>query len=124
MTARRRRPPGEGGVLEYRTKADQVRFGIKFDLPSPDGRRRQVLRKVDANGRPWLTYEAAADALREAMVATRRGEWIEPSKQPTAEYLETWLSGLRVAPSTLASYRKNIRLHVTPYIGSLPLASL
>lgn len=124
MTTRRRRPPGEGGVFEYRTKAGVARFGIKFDLPSPDGRRRQVLRKVDANGRPWLTYEDAADALREALVATRRGEWIEPSKQPTSEYLETWLSGLRVAPSTLASYRKNVRLHVTPYIGSLPLASL
>jgi integrase len=124
MAARRRRPPGEGGVFEYRTKSGVVRFGIKFDLPSLDGRRRQVLRKMDVNGRPWLTYEAAAAALREALVATRRGEWIEPSKQPTGEYLETWLAGLRVAPSTLASYRKNVRLHMTPYIGALPLASL
>jgi integrase len=124
MTAKRRRPPGEGGVFEYRTKAGVTRFGIKFDLPSLDGRRRQVLRKLDPNGRPWLTYEDAVGALREALVATRRGEWIEPSKQPTGEYLETWLDGLRVAPSTIASYRKNIRLHVTPYIGALPLASL
>jgi integrase len=111
-------------VFEYRTKGGVARFGIKFDLPSLDGRRRQVLRKVDANGRPWLSHEDAAAALREALVATRRGEWIEPSKQPTSEYLETWLSGLRVAQSTLASYRKNIRLHVTPYIGTVPLASL
>lgn len=124
MTAKRRRPPGEGGVFEYRTKGGVTRFGIKFDLPSLDGRRRQVLRKLDADGRPWLAYEDAAAALRVALVATHRGEWIEPSKQPTAEYLETWLAGLRVAPSTLASYRKNIRLHVTPYIGSVPLASL
>ena len=39
MTARRRRPPGEGSVFEYRTRArpDVARYGIKFDLPS-DGR--------------------------------------------------------------------------------------
>ncbi|WP_169983764.1 N-terminal phage integrase SAM-like domain-containing protein [Microbispora sp. H10836] len=34
------------------------------------------------------------------------------------------MSGLRKAESTLASYKKNIRLHLKPYIGSIPLASL
>jgi len=57
-------------------------------------------------------------------VKSGRGEWTEPSRQPTGAYLANWLDGLRLAPSTVASYRKNIRLHVTPYIGSLPLASL
>jgi hypothetical protein len=31
MTARRRRPPGEGSVFEYQTKGGVTRFGIKFD---------------------------------------------------------------------------------------------
>lgn len=124
--SRRRRPPGEGSVFEYATKGRPgvVRFGIKFDLPSPDGSRRQVMRRRDANGQPWLTYDAAVAALREALVKSGKGEWIEPSRQPLREYLETWLDGLRLAPSTMASYRKNIRLHVVPYIGALPLASL
>ena len=124
MTSRRRRPPGEGSVFEYRTRAGAVRFGIKFVVPMPDGRRRAVLRRVDAGRQPWLTYEVAADALREALVRVRREEWTEPSRQPAAEYLETWLDGLRLAPSTVASYRKNIRLHAVPYIGAVPLASL
>ncbi|MHB1593895.1 MAG: site-specific integrase [Streptosporangiaceae bacterium] len=124
MTARRRRPRGEGGVFEYRTAAGAVRFGIKFDLPSPDGRRRQVMRRRDGNGQPWLSRDAAVAALRESLVQSGRGEWIDPSKQPTGEYLATWLSGLRLAPSTVASYRKNVRLHITPYIGAVPLASL
>jgi integrase len=123
MTARRRRPPGEGSVFEYQTQAG-TRYGIKFDVPSPDGRRRQVARKVDQSGRGWLTRDAAADALREAMVKSGRGEWVEPSKQQTGEYLGTWLDGLRLAPATVASYRKNVRLHVVPYIGAVPLASL
>ncbi len=124
MTARRRRPRGEGGVFEYRTAAGAVRFGIKFDLPSPDSRRRQVMRRRDQNDQPWLTHDGAVAALREALVQSGRGEWIDPSKQPTGEYLESWLEGLRLAPSTVASYRKNVRLHIAPYIGTVPLASL
>ena len=95
---RRRRPPGEGSVFPYRTAARPgvERFGIKFDLPS-DGARRQVVRKVDASGRPWLTRDAAADALREALVRVRKSEWTEPSRQPLGSYLADWLDGLRLA---------------------------
>ena len=124
MSARRRRPPGEGSVFEYQTKAGVTRYGIKFDAPSADGRRRQVMRRCDANSQPWLTREAAVTALRDALVKAGKGEWIEPSKQPVAEWLETWLGTLDLAPSTLASYRTNIRSHIVPYIGGVPLASL
>ena len=33
-------------------------------------------------------------------------------------------AGLRLAPSTVASYRILIRCHISPYLGSVPLASL
>ena len=33
MTARHRRPAGEGSVFRYETKAGVQRFGIKFDMP-------------------------------------------------------------------------------------------
>src|ERR1017187_3696404 len=124
MTARRRRPPGEGSVFEYRTSAGVTRFGIKFDAPSADGRRHQVMRRRDPNGRPWLTREDAVSALRDAVVKADKGDWIEPSKQPVAAYLSTWLDGLRLAPGTMAGYRGNVRNHVVPYIGAVPLASL
>jgi hypothetical protein len=52
------------------------------------------------------------------------GGYSEPSKQPLAGYLTGWLDALRLAPSTVASYRKNMRLHVTPYLGAVPLADL
>lgn len=124
MTARRRRPPGEGSVFEYKLKDGTIRYGIKFDTAAVDGQRRQVMRRRDANGQPWLTREDAVSALRDALVKTGKGDWIEPSKQPLAAYLATWLDGLRLAPSTMASYRKNIRLHVVPYIGDVPIGSL
>ena len=83
---RKRRSPGEGSVVEYRTRDGVTRFGIKFDAPSADGQRHQVMRRRDANGQPWLDRAAAAAALRDAIVKTGKGEWIEPSKQSLAEW--------------------------------------
>ena len=85
MTARRRRPPGEGSVFRYETRAGVTGSGSSSTRPSADGRRRQVMRRRDAERRPWLTREAAAAALRDAVVKAGKGEWIEPSKQPVAE---------------------------------------
>lgn len=124
MTARRRRPPGEGSVFEYKLTDGTIRFGIKFDAPTADGDRKQVMRRRDANGQPWLDRDSAAAALRESLVKAGKGEWIEPSKQPTGEYLNTWYGGLRLAPGTLTRYRGLLDNHVIPYIGSIPLASL
>lgn len=113
----RRRAPGEGHVFHYDTKAG-IRYAFKFDLPREGGRRKQVVR------RGYLTERDALRALRRAQSEAEAGRWVEPSKQPTGGYLTDWLNGLRLAPSTVASYRKNVRLHIDPYVGSLPLASL
>jgi integrase len=74
--------------------------------------------------RGFTTKTGALKALREALAASDSTGFTEPSKMPTSEYLAAWLDGLRLAPSTVASYRKNVRLHITPNIGSVPLASL
>lgn len=46
------------------------------------------------------------------------------ARQPTGEYLDEWAAGLRLGASTMASYRKNIRLHRKPYLGAVPLRTL
>lgn len=124
MTARRRRPPGEGSVFEYKLSGGTVRYGIKFDVPTSDGDRKQVLRRRDSNGQPWLDRDSAATALREALVKTSKNEWIDPSKQPAGDYLHTWIDGLRVAPGSATTYQNLVNNHVIPYIGNIPLASL
>lgn len=92
MTAKSRRSPGEGSVFRFRTGPHPgvERFGIKFDLPS-DGERHQVVRKVDASGHPWLSYDDALRALHDAVSKSGRGQWTEPSKQATSDYLANWL---------------------------------
>jgi integrase len=74
--------------------------------------------------RGFETRKEAQTALREALSSAAKGTYAEPSKRTTGSWLDEWLGTLRHQPSTMASYRKNIRLHVKPYIGEVPLASL
>src|SRR3954451_19183071 len=52
------------------------------------------------------------------------GEWVEPTKQWLDAYLAGWVAGQRLSASTISSYRKNIRLHIDPYLGETTLARL
>ncbi len=122
--ARKRRSPGEGSVWSYKTKAGQERYAIGYVHLMPDGTRRSVTRRTGPAGEKWTTEKAAKTALRQVLVAAEKGELVDPSRQPAGAYLDEWLAGLRLAPSTVASYRKNVRLHLAPYIGGVPLAQL
>ena len=113
----RRRSRGEGHTGSYQTKAGQ-RWFWKATLARPDGSRKVTWK------RGFGTKKAAQTALREALVSAAKGTYSEPSKRTVASWLDEWLGTLRLSPSTVASYRKNIRLHVVPYIGDVPLAAL
>jgi integrase len=117
VTAARRRSRGEGHVGSYSTAKGQ-RWFWKATITMPDGSKKVVWK------RGYLTKKAAQAALREALTAADKGAYTEPSKRNVESWLTEWLAGLRLAPSTMASYRKNIRLHVVPYIGGVPLAAL
>ncbi|MER7362657.1 tyrosine-type recombinase/integrase [Nonomuraea wenchangensis] len=124
-STKRRRSPGEGSVFSYKLSKGQVRYGIKFMATLPDGSAKQVLRRRDEHNQPWLTQTDAQKALREALGKVDKGEFVQASKQTLGAYLDEWVAGLRLESSTLASYKKNIRLHLKPYdLGKTPLAAL
>jgi integrase len=116
MTARRR-SRGEGHVDSYQTKAGQLWFW-KATLARPDGSKKVTWK------RGYPTKKAAQEALHEALVSAAKGTWTEPTKRTVGSWLDEWVGTLRLSPSTVASYRKNLRLHVVPYIGDVPLARL
>jgi integrase len=75
--------------------------------------------------RGYPTRKAAQAALDEAKVAQRRGDWIEPSKEPLSAYLARWLESTahrRKAQST-ASYADGIAV-IGARIGTIPLGKL
>jgi integrase len=113
----KRRSPHEGGAYSYITRAG-LRWYWKAVISGPDGTAKPRVK------RGYETKQAALAGLRDALAASSKGGYAEPSKMLTGAYLATWIEGLRLAPSTIASYRKNVRLHISPNIGSTPLASL
>ena len=123
MTKPRRRQAGEGRIVEYRTKAG-VRYAIKYRVPREDGPDRQVLLRRTRDRQPMTTRGEAAQELRGILSELARGTHVAPQKATLGEWLDQWLDSLRLAPSTLASYRKNVRLHIRPKLGAVPLVKL
>jgi Phage integrase, N-terminal SAM-like domain/Phage integrase family len=55
-----------------------------------------------------------------------RGDYVKPSRASYGEFLAAWLPAIRstVRPSTWESYERNIRRHLVPRLGHLPLQRL
>ena len=118
MTKPRRRRSGEGSIQQYRTKAG-VQYLVKWRVPLEDGvTTKEVLK------RGFLTERAAGDFLGDRLAEIRCGVHVLPSNTTVGQFAQVWADGLRLAPSTLASYRKNLRLHVLPEIGNVRMNQL
>ena len=74
--------------------------------------------------RGFLTRKAAATTLGDVNAEVRRGAHVVPAKITVGQWLDQWLGSLRLAPSTRASYAKNVRLHIKPQLGDIPLVRL
>ena len=86
-----------------------------------DGRRRQARR------RGFPTKRAAQEALDRLRVNSRDGMYVAPTRQTFAAFItDDWLPAIRatIEESTWESYERNLRLHVFPAIGEVPLQSI
>jgi integrase len=124
MTKPRRRQAGEGGISQYRTKAGEIRYLVKYTATLEDGSKKIVLRRRDNDGQPFLTRKQAADYLGDVNAAIRKGVHTLPDKTTLGQFIPGYLEGLRLAPSTMASYRKTFRLHILPTLGPIQLSRL
>ncbi len=73
-------------------------------------------------------FRTRKDAERERvklLAAIDSGAYVENTRQTVSEFVGDWLPAIEetLRPSTLHSYRRNLMLHVLPYIGTLPLSS-
>ena len=74
----------------------------------------------------YRTKREAETACNELATAMQRGEYLAPNKQTVGDFSEEWLDTIRatVRPSTLDKYRRDIRAHVLPNIGFVPMNKL
>ena len=87
-----------------------------------------------ATGKPRYRWHAAGGSrgeaeklLAEIVKRVHDGDYRSPDKITVADYLlNRWLPSkrTRVKPSTANSYERNIRLHINPNIGAIPLQRL
>lgn len=117
MTTAHRRHAGEGGINKYQTAAG-VRYAILFYRPDENGHPKR------AQKRGFLTSPAAAKELRKTLLDIESNTYVKPSRGSLEGWLDTWVDGLRLRPSTVASYRRNLRLHVVPKIGGLKMEAI
>lgn len=87
-----------------------------------------------ATGKDRHRWHAAGDSrkgaekvLGDLVKRVHDGDYRAPDKISLGDYmLERWLPSkrTRVKPSTAAAYEANIRLHISPYLGNVPLQKL
>lgn len=92
------------------------------DVPSPDGRRRQVFR------RGFATKRDALEAMRRFLSELEHGTAVDPSRLTVGMYLtKQWLpalDGRNLRATTIDSYRRNVDHHLVPHLGALRLQTL
>ena len=69
----------------------------------------------------------AERALSDLLARQQRGEYVEPSRLTFGWFLENeWLPSIRssVREGTFESYSRNVRVHVVPQLGDVPLQQL
>lgn len=101
-------------------------WAFVFDVPTIDGKRRQVRR------RGFATRKAAEAAMAEEMARARGGELVTPTRLTVGQYLtNTWLPMVErsVRPTTFDSYRRAVAKHIigtddAPGIGGAQLKAL
>lgn len=74
----------------------------------------------------YRTRKEAERARVELLGRVDTGTYVETSKQTLSGFLAEWLVSIEptVRPATLYSYRRNMGLHVEPYIGATPLQKI
>ncbi len=75
----------------------------------------------------FATRKEAKDAKAKFEAEIQLGQYREPAKQTVGEYITDWFNTIHkqtLTPNTARGYESNIRVHITPIIGNIPLSKL
>jgi len=99
---------------------------------SPAGRKRwRVAVTMPDGNRVWRTAHSLREAerLRQQLVEARELD-LDPTRQTLADYLRSWIAGLRdarherIRPTTLDHYTLIVERHIIPALGAVKLSAL
>lgn len=122
--AKNRSANGSGSIRRIERTANgkkytywQARYTTGYDPATG----KQIQRSV--NGK---TKAEVAEKLRKITAEIDQGIYVEPCKLTVAEWLNIWLEDYvgDVRPSTAYNYKRNLELHVIPFVGAVKLEAL
>ncbi len=103
-----------------------VKRGKTYSVVLDVGRDPQTGKRRQKWHSGYRTKREAEAALAELVGNVNRGTYVERTRQTLNEFVDDWLTAIEptVRPATHYSYARNLRLHVLPYLGSVPLVVL
>lgn len=106
------------GSIIKRGKSWRLKYDIGRDYITG---KRQVRYKT-LNG----TKRQAEEEMVKLLASVHDGDHVDPTNITLGQWLETWLNGYlsHVTLKTKERYGQLLRLHVNPYLGSLPIQKL
>lgn len=107
-----------GGTIRQRPDG---RWEARYTVGRDPGTGGQIQKSVYGK-----TQKEVRQRLTETLSEIDQGTYMEPVKQTTGAWLETWLAEYTadVKPSTLVSYKTHVKNNLRPYIGGIKLADL
>ncbi|RWE26669.1 MAG: site-specific integrase [Mesorhizobium sp.] len=96
------------------------KWAIVLDLYDEAGKRRRKWHSFEGNKR------GAQEECARLVAEMKNGNYVEPTKQTVAEFLDEWLKFIKpsVAPKTFERYAEICRKGLAPLIGNVILAKL
>ncbi len=115
------------GARKHRSvRGSVVKRGKTYSLVLDVGRDPQTGKRRQKWHSGYRTKREAEAALAELVGTVNHGTYVERTRQTLNEFVDDWLTAIEptVRPATHYSYARNLRLHVLPYLGSVPLVVL
>lgn len=114
-----------GSVVKRTGKDGRARYYVVVEESAGNERKRRW-HSDPATGSAFTSKRAADDYCARQVVARGQGLYVTPSDLTVEDWLTRWLDSAtdRLKPSTWASYEKNVRVHVLPTLGRIPLQQL
>ncbi len=104
-----------------------IKRGNSWAVVIEVGRDPRTGKRVRKWHSGFRTKRDAERARTELLSRLDHGTYVSPDRRTVGGYLEEdWLPAVkaRLTPSTWDSYARNIRLHITPELGPIPLQAL
>jgi len=112
--------------IHKNTRKSGTSYSVRLVETDSTGKKKESWLNNPDTGKPFATKKLA-EAFRTNLLHTvNSGTYVSKSNLLFGEWLEQYLDTVKVrlAPSTFSSYRKNVRNHIIPRLGNIPVQKL